>query len=974
MVIIPLVYFKNRDMALRLLASIDLIDRIVPKNDNATRMLNEINDIYKVGKSKVYYKMLNSNRKELEKDINDENIETIVKRYVKSDELFNNDLQEAISKFSFFKNAVNLDERFTDAKNAVVRGVGYDGSGELPLTIIKQNEYLNILEDISGENWLTSSGDLLRESVGNTIFWQSSNLGQLAVGTPVEMVSAILELFSCGRESSVINRSIKGGDMIKVRKESDGLKYLLDGNKYDLDDIRFDGKKKFLEQTFRRLFYSNDGDEKTIKFKLDSDTTKNICDKTEILNSEIGGNLIKLLRNEELEKREMNEARFAGVFLVYSVFFVYIAYLYHLYEKLIGEIKNEGIRLNYNRARLKMITNYLNLVNYALGKKFKIRNDFVDMVVATCDGEEVVNSTKKKLKYANFDRAIRELRLDEIKREIIIGFKDYTLYDKLKNDDSFMDDNLFTEASYPLKFEVDEGGKIVNIKFEESMSGLLDFILMPKSEKVPVYKDGTAIAVGAPFQNNDIFRETADAITGAYEKVLQSKIVYLKYIKDKIGVYRSGIDAKEIKKLKKMIFDNLDNIAAIPSGVEKKAECERLMGKIKRVYVDFRKKEIRLIDDKSILVDDELRVLGDKPDDMQRQFLRYMRRLSYGIGALMTYEVTKLSFELYRSENPSKETCSDFIRNFDASIDEIDGELNKEAKSILTKKIMLIQKKFGKNSIANNRIEKSLLSFVGVPEPPKSYLENLWAIFTGAGFLGSSGVKVGTSSSRRNLRLNQRLVVESSQYWERLSLAFKRLFLLLPVVKRTASGKFDSDNFMLVDVFNSMKDGRLYKLRYVDLEILKKLYRKGLIMLSVNSSELNNPEEWRAVDYDDLAVLLKKGDNDRFKNIAEARCNFFNLIANSVFLGNMLKVSIPSDSKISRLLVKFCQLVSSNNNSDIMLRKCDLLISRDILGVTIGRQFSNKIDVIDLSSGLSFARYSIFSDVISSGNLVVRNV
>jgi len=661
---------------------------------------------------------------------------------------------------------------------------------------------------------------------------------------------------------------------------------------------------------------------------------------------------------------------------------------------LVAEIGNEDLKLKYNTAKYDSTRNLLNLVNFAIKKNFKLKVNFEDMIVAVStdsenkkvEKEETSKQKTGKGKDQNIHNlvynknslniALKSIRLDEMKRDVIIGFQDASMYDDIIPKEGQIDDEMFTKEKYPIVFTESTSSSSYDniIDYVETTKRLVKFILMDGSDKVPQMKDGTPIAVGAPFQNLEILEETSEALDGWYKVVIEYKALYLDFMQKKISIFSAAVPSKHIADIKNEVFNQLNIIGTTNSTVtQKDLNCQKLINKIINKYADYRKQEIRLIDDKSIMVDNKIAVLGNKPDDYPKQTARAMKRLHFGIEAVLTVETAKYSYQLFKELNPGLTLCSDFEGELEKRMLDKDKDMNSKVSKILTRKLSEIERKYGSNAIRGSKALTGILTLLTAPVVPREYLEDIFTLLSSA---SASSLGIATISSapgtsyKKMLTYEQKTRVENPVFWKQLFSAFNNRVLLIPVVKQKANRNVDVNNFYLIDVLGSMVDGKLYRISFAGniIDILRKFYDKAYILFTNTSSELATPANWKALDHDVLVKTLKKGNSDRFDNIAKIRDLFFNFLANYEFYTNSANVPISATSKISQLLQVFCKDVLQIEK----FNKCNLLISRDIFVKNIQPKVS-KYDAlrgIDFASGTAYAQYKLLGN---TSNVLTRN-
>jgi len=969
MVYIPADIFKDPVKAKMIIQIIEFYDKIVPKEDPLINVL------------KGKHKLLRTNISSIRNNISETSMESEIKRYIKSRESYSDDLPKAKEKYSKFSSSGNsLGNRFLDVKKNYIKGVGVDGSNNHPKNLSQEERYYNEIQEACKKNgtWSNENEELLKLSIGNTIFWQSSNFGQLPIGTPSEVITAIIILANITKEESSDKYSITGSQIISSPegKAANGLAYLLEGCKYDIENKSFDGKKKFNNQYFRKIFNSKNNKKISFKLSVGNSETDMTTKNNEILEQTQLTKMIKVLKGTT--NTNDKETKFAMIMLIYTLFFTYIAYMNNLYDIMISEIRNDELKAQYQGAKLESTKNFLNLVNYAIKKKFKIKAEFVDLIVAGVGEQESIKKefktssgdvTGHKIKYINFDKAIKAVRLDELKDNVIIGFKNPELYLSLFEEAGSISEDVFTKDNFPIVFTEPASSNDVSnvsIDYKETMKRLTEFILMDDTDKVPMMGE-TPISVGAPFQNEDILSDTAEALEGWYKSVLESKEIYLNIMDTRVGIFRSGVPDTQIREIKKMIFDELTIIGTTVSGdTEKNIRCVDLIEKLVQKYHYYRKSELKLVDDKSILVDNKFRILGDKPEDYARQYFRAIKRVHYGIEAVVVSEVTKLAYQLFKEKNPTMLICNNFVEEFEKKINQIDSMMNIKIAKTLARKVASIERRFGSSALAGSS-SLTLLTLKTIPSPPASYVAEFMALVSGSrpGMPGMPGIPgfpaTGSYSlTKRILSDDQRIKIETANYWKNLFSAFENRFILIPVIKmRNIRGTptYNDEYFYLLDIFRSAFEGKVFRIEFSKniVGIIRTLYQRGYIMFSNSGMDLNNPAQWKAIDHHVLEKYLKPGE-DKFENVAKARDMLFNLLANDAFLKDSMNINLPETSQVSKIIQTFCKTVVLRNKMD----KCDILISRDQFARTVQPKLMRfeGPSTIDYVSGMSYVQYS----------------
>jgi len=1006
MAYLPAEIFKNPSLGLDYLEIIDAVQQIIPKRD-PTELIPEANKA----------RLSTYNKRSLNKELSESNIEEEIEKLHNSRALFQN-IAKVKTEYGRYDTNINaMNNRFTNSKKKVIEGVGIDGSGSHPKNYFQEKTAFQIIEAGAKayDKWESFSGeeeDIVKESIGNVIFWQSSNFAQLPIGTPVEVASAIIGLVSLTAPDPANPANynwidqITGGDLLRRRPECDGLKYLLEGNKLDIDDRRFDGIKAFSNQVFRRFFFTTNtsnniyfklgpGDGKTTSSNGSQAGVKVTTDSSNrgVFFSELKSYLEKLLYDGTTINNDDQPARAAkcsAIMLVYAVFYIYGIYITHFYDILINSISEKDIRDEYLRARQSMLQNYDKLINYAIKKKFfnsdrvlntkiisttsdahKSSDTYTDNPnIPGCSASTGSTGTSNlyKLDPGKSSNAIKSIGLTSLDSDVIMGFEDSTTYINMFSDSTIIINEAFRPENYPIVFNnphLAGTASFGDIDYRQTIERLTSFILADKKPSPPKDSDGNLITVGAPFQNNEILRATSLALSGYYQEVSASKSLYLNFMDMKINIFRSGIPAKEVMDLRDYLLNNFNLIAnTMTSQLQKDAECIRLANKVLEQYKKYRREELRLTDDKTIYVAGEKRRLGEEISDFPKQLVRSMKRLHSGMEAVVRLEVAKLTFQLFLKRNPGAVLCSNFVQILTIKSAEIDKGMNDELLKLMERRIVELEKKYGQDVLKTIIKNAQLITLSSIPATPQNYLQAVSAMFTSIGAKGITGYSGGPmiipgSTGRKMVLLEQKLRIEQRKFWEDLKTAFSGRTILLPVVKLGEGDVFNDDGFYLVDIIRSMIANRLdvFQLKPLrDKVIFGKVQQRGYIMFSGPTPDLGTPAKWRGFDYRKFKQLLTNYDGVTiFKDIRKARNIFFNILANNAIFIDNANISIPEASSTSLALVKYCSNILKKE-----IAKCNLIISRELFGITIQPKLEafTATKGIDFASGTSYSEYS----------------
>jgi hypothetical protein len=341
------------------------------------------------------------NSNSIETDLNDNNLKKEIERLQltkqKADDLAN--LKKEYLKFSKDILAENRFEIIQPRPPIPIIGVGVDGSGSYPLNATQENNDVRKIENEAQiqTKWnplIDYGEDYLRESVKNVCFWQASNVGQLPIGSPVEVCSAVIQLLSpvvdpkADFNQSKFIPSFSGKDFLERRKEINGLQYLIEGNLLEIDNknITINGKKDFEKQIFTRFGLNGAGAGSIIGVdinliiskstsSMESQKFQSEMSKNEIINNIIIAQL-KIIHSNNQSLPFITQR--TVVLFLFTIFFEYGCYIFNLYNeyliKKIGKSSNE-ILVFLQKANLSMIYNFILLINYSLIRKFKIKNN-----------------------------------------------------------------------------------------------------------------------------------------------------------------------------------------------------------------------------------------------------------------------------------------------------------------------------------------------------------------------------------------------------------------------------------------------------------------------------------------------------------------------------------------------------------------------------------------------------------------------
>jgi hypothetical protein len=928
------------------------------------------------------------NSNSLETDLNEDNLQKEIDRLQLTQEKAD-DLANLKKEYSKFSKDILIDERFEKIKNPyTIIGVGVDGSCSYPLNFTQEkNDIRKIeLEATAQTKWNPSSDpgeEYLRESIKNVCLWQATNVAQFPIGSPVEVCSAVIQLLSPIKYNELptnkkeLPPQYTGKEIIEKRKEISGLQYLIDGNLLDIDNknITINGKKDFEKQIFVRFGVNGKITDQFIK--LMKNTNDSIMfqidnESSNLVSNELTAILYKIHNIKDINESEQRTA----VLFLFTIFFEYCCYILNMYNeyliKKIGKSSTELLEF-YKKASLSMFYNYILLINYALIRKFKIKNNsdeyydpndfiFVDEV-------ELINSPLSYDIKITFKTARRifpnEIKKNkERKNNIRIYFKE-ELYKQWN-----VDTNEFTRDKFPIAFNTDmdlknsKPSKIEDVDYERTIVRLVNFLVENNKSEIPKAGD-KVITVGAPFQNEGVFKQTFEALDTYYDFIRNSKKVYKDYIELKLDIFRSSYTAKDIQKWYNLFMDRFKiAFTSYANPEQQKYEILRIIELVILNYKQCRADELKYIDTKYTVKKNTF--------DVSKERYRGIMSMKYGLAAEMIIKIAELTFLIYQSKNPG--TPSIFISELYSMKKNVDKENAEKIKKKLETVKAVLYRKLGKDANKSYSFSNKIITIDNLPRTPPFFT----SVFNTA--LSQLGISIHGISSQTpgvkefgkdNLPANLKIKVENIRFWQDLRKLFSGRTILLPVAK-TKNNQFNNNDFYLVDVFKSVlfNELKIFKITQngiIDSKLIDKyILNNSYIMIATNDIELSNPMSWRCINYKNIAKLLQ-GERT-FKNIKIAMGAFFNLLANNSVLSNLMDVVIPPNSNITLGLIKYCNSIMKKEFTD-----CTIFISRNQFAQTVGPQMQTMIGTsgIDLVSGLSYyKREGVFAK--KTENIVIR--
>lgn len=1044
---IPVELLKSPN-AVNVLSMIDVVSHIIPQ-ENPTDFISNLNR----------KRMTRYNIQMLERDLDsDDTYDSQLKKFMLIKK-YRDNLDKTRKEYMMcYKNKNRDYERLGDYK--IIKGVGSNGGGDFPNNRSKENEAVSIIEsDVArrgkwpvinspnnNNNDQNKEANILRQSIRGIITWPSSNFGSLSLGTPCQMISAMIGFTN----NSAM--TITGKDFIKLRPECEGLKYLLDGNNFDMDN-GYNGVSKFESTSFRNFFHSTgaqtanyivlkcgagrssiepDGRPSTgtattpksetdipqttldstiilshkpnepFLFYYDGDTTHSVSIPTQRIKNTGMRNALIYMFNEIDDNSFMRKCRFSSIMLIYSMFYMYAMYMYRLYEKMIVDLKVEGeLKERYAKANKNMRDSLLDYVNFMINKKFKINDKNPKDLIIVSTNEKLYWDTNPKdipvndlipdgstppppkpkgtgphpappntsryrtlLDEKNKKTAMDSISLTELKETVYVGFKNSTLY---TNPDNFISDNTpFTQDNYPIVFL--DYSTCDQIDYVKTYKRLYEFLSIGEDDEEPKIDD-KIISLGAPLQNEDSLVNLTRVLDAYYSTVASSRDTFISYMDLKLNIFKSSVSSKTVANIRDDLLRKFGLINMISQKELRDAKLVELAQEVKAKYQTYRANELKLTDDKAIYKTRNS-VKNSGIDAFIKEQSRFMKKLKQGTYAIINLEVAKLTHQLFLNKNPTSALGTVFINTLNTEAKKIDDEMDKELRELIARKTNNIAQKYGANALKHTA-NIHLLRFSDIPKTPATYLSSIHSLYTSlsrgssrvpSGIIGGPASGISHPFQKSSLTTEQKIRVSTTQFWKDMKLAFNGKTLYLPAIKISTSkgtSVFNDQNFYMIDVLNSMIQGRLIAIKLYPINqktIYAKLNRSGYLMLSAITDDLSNPDRWMAIDFRHFARMLKPDGSGAFRRMAQGRSDFFNLIANNGYLISMMNNSIPAVSQTSKVLTAYCSKILKKD-----LGNCSLFISQP----QFAQNVNSKMDMfestkgIDLMSGYSFYEYSI---------------
>ena len=471
---------------------------IILKNPNAQAILTTLDDSLTLVPTVLQSippsndsKLSSYNKKSIDADLTDSNLQEEIDK-LETSKNKSEDLSNLKKEYEKFSKDTFSHNRFQSINTHSIPGVGVDGSGFHPTKYSEENTAIRKIEEEASipSKWNPSPGDgedILKESVKNACFWQALNIGQLPIGSPIQVCSAVIELLSPIKDRVTLSEHVEfideftGKEFIKNREEITGLRYLIDGNMFETEnkEILIKGIRSFENQRFKRFGINgnNTNISKEVKILLisNAEITGQFAPKSdgyiEFQNKElvvskdpkmIGKNFRETYLKALIIDNPPNTKKLQrGVVLfLFTIFFEYGCYIFNLYiEHLINKLKKKSKEIldQLRRANYLMLGNFIKLINYSLIRKFKIKDKEGEFLHP--DGFITVDqadSDTKEFQEKTLTKVIRRIFCDRISPDskgtentIRIWFKK----DAYDDNNWLADSTEFSIDNFPISFD-----------------------------------------------------------------------------------------------------------------------------------------------------------------------------------------------------------------------------------------------------------------------------------------------------------------------------------------------------------------------------------------------------------------------------------------------------------------------------------------------------------------------------------------
>ena len=635
---------------------------------------------------------------------------------------------------------------------------------------------------------------------------------------------------------------------------------------------------------------------------------------------------------------------------------------------------------------------YLVLTIYAIFYQYlcNIKKFYAETVFNTLQGtlnkeekEKYVKSLNKSLE--QFDNYIKVCLINHFK---IFGYSnfescfhvtppnDYTFITSTNRMFYFDPDITINSAENcdPSKYLLAYNGS--EFQKGETIERLTKFLISARGKMV-IPKTNDVIAVGAPIQNDYIYRCTVQELEGYYRALTDSRKIYVKYFKNKIDVMKSGIPASTAINYKDKIYALLKNIQG-SSQIAKQAKCTEMVLAVAQEYRDLKTKEFELGGQEAILRvrgKVALKNINKEISSDERESVN-IERMCAGVQAYAFRIITDLTFKLFIKHLQLYRETSKICPDLQEHISKQFGIIDEEIKDKVTKQVAInlqeLEAKYG-TLLGGNKL--SIPSGVSsIPAPPPEYAQYIAQALSKPGAPGAPGALVGmpaTGTNRRFVPTPKMLQIATSAFWQKVKAALGGMTIFIIVGNKD----FASSDIYFVDLVASMISGRIYKIEMSfssAAEFRERITRRGYLLLASTVSDINNPGRWRFMTKNKLAYML------RSRNIGKIRLSVFNLIANTLFYDEHTNNALPESSKISRRLRRTCE------NMRVQLANCNFIISRAQLASGLQNATAKfpELQGIDFVSGSAYAEHNpereqaesnVFRRGIKGGNKKKKN-
>jgi hypothetical protein len=489
-----------------------------------------------------------------------------------------------------------------------------------------------------------------------------------------------------------------------------------------------------------------------------------------------------------------------------------------------------------------------------------------------------------------------------------------------------------------------------NLNIPETIARFSKFLTLPEDKVVEDPDTRKLIAVGAPIQNDTIYRCTLREADSYYRALSDSRKVYVKYFKRKLDVMKSGISAGKLMEYKDLVEAYLNNIqeSAILS---RDIKCQEMILSLSGRYSLLRRKEYEYGSQEAVLKLRGKTSLKNKNKNTSavEQDTINLERVGVALEAESLRRVTELTYKLFlkylQAYRKANQLCPDLLGKIMEQYKKIDMEIQAKMQQDLQVKRQEIEAKYG-TLLKNQRVFGNVQ--VKPAEAPQEYSQYISSFFRGQGPTGiQTALTSPTSFGQGKKYVSTQLVyqINTRIFWDRIRSALNNKTIYLVV---GGSPSFSNSNVQFFDVVNSMLSGKpiLIQSQFATSEGFRRsISRKGYILMAVTPNSMKNPNEWRYLSREKLQRM--------FAARASIRFNMFNLIANNQFFNNQTNSVLPPSMRLSQAVQTKCQKTIGTQ-----YEKCPFIISR-IMQLGAGLQKATQrvpgLEGFDFASGASFA-------------------